>query len=114
MCRLKEVRQKRIFLRFSDYLHSLSKVLSDVHAARYVHGIGVHWYLDRIAPPDITLGTTHHLYPEYFLFATEACSGWNPADRGVRLGSWDRAEDYAHDIIQVLDDVIYFGGIPCE
>lgn len=35
-------------------------------------------------------------------------------DRGVHLGSWDRAEDYAHDIIQVLDDVIYFRGIPCE
>lgn len=91
-------------------MYFLFKVLSDVHAARYVHGIGVHWYFDRIAPPDITLGTTHHLYPEYFLFATEACSGWNPADRGVRLGSWDRAEDYAHDIIQVLDDVIYFRG----
>lgn len=67
-----------------------------------MHGVGVHWYFDHIAPPDITLGTTHHLFPEYFLFATEACSGWNPVDRGVHLGSWDRAEDYAHDIIQVL------------
>lgn len=81
-------------------------VLSDVHAARYVHGVGVHWYYDRIVPPDITLGTIHRLFPEYFLFATEACSGWNPVDRGVRLGSWDRAEDYAHDIIQDLNNYV--------
>uniref|UniRef100_A0AAR2K552 Glucosylceramidase n=1 Tax=Pygocentrus nattereri TaxID=42514 RepID=A0AAR2K552_PYGNA len=79
-------------------------VLSDTHAARYVHGIGLHWYLDHVAPAKITLGTTHDLYPEYFLFGTEACSGWTSFDRGVQLGSWKRAEDYASDIIEDLNN----------
>ncbi|KAL7875277.1 hypothetical protein SRHO_G00062470 [Serrasalmus rhombeus] len=81
-------------------------VLSDIHAARYVHGIGLHWYLDHIAPARITLGTTHDLYPEYFLFGTEACSGWTSFDRGVQLGSWKRAEDYASDIIEDLNNYV--------
>ncbi|TRY85597.1 hypothetical protein DNTS_010171 [Danionella cerebrum] len=81
-------------------------VLSDISAARFIHGIGVHWYFDQFAPPDITLTSTHHLFPEYFLLATEACSGWSPMDPGVRLGSWDRAEDYAHDIIQDLNNYV--------
>ncbi|XP_031431718.1 lysosomal acid glucosylceramidase isoform X2 [Clupea harengus] len=86
--------------------HWAKVVLSDVHAARYIHGIGVHWYMDRLAPPELTLGTTHHIFPQYFLFGTEACSGWNPADRGVKLGSWERAEDYAHDIIEDLNHYV--------
>lgn len=86
--------------------HWAKVVLSDIKAARYVHGIGVHWYFDRLVPPDVTLTSTHHLYPDYFLFATEACAGWSPVDRGVRLGSWDRAEDYAHDIIQDLNNYV--------
>lgn len=63
--------------------------------------MAVHWYLDRFIPAEITLGTTHRLYPEYYLFGTEACAGWSPADRGVKLGSWERAEEYAHDILEV-------------
>lgn len=77
------------------------EVLSDVHAGRYIHGVAVHWYFDSLAPIEMTLGTTHHLYPEYYLFGTEACAGWSPLDRGVKLGSWQRAEQYAHDIIEV-------------
>ena len=72
-----------------------------MRAARYIHGVGVHWYLDGLVPAELSLGTTHHLYPEYYLFGTEACAGWSPLDRGVKLGSWDRAEQYAHDIIEV-------------
>lgn len=86
--------------------HWAKVVLSDVRAARYVHGVGVHWYLDTVVPAEFSLGTTHHLYPEYYLFGTEACAGWNPLDRGVRLGSWDRAEQYAHDIIQDLNHYV--------
>uniref|UniRef100_A0A3B5BA54 Glucosylceramidase n=1 Tax=Stegastes partitus TaxID=144197 RepID=A0A3B5BA54_9TELE len=76
-------------------------VLSDIQAGRYIHGVAVHWYLDHLVPADISLDVIHQLYPEYYLFGTEACAGWSPADRGVKLGSWDRAEQYAHDIIQV-------------
>ncbi|KAG7237692.1 hypothetical protein INR49_032138 [Caranx melampygus] len=80
--------------------HWAKVVLNDVHAGRYIHGVAVHWYMDCFIPAEISLGTTHHLYPEYYLFGTEACAGWNPLDRGVKLGSWDRAEQYAHDIIE--------------
>lgn len=77
------------------------QVLKDIEAGKYIHGIAVHWYLDGFVPAEVTLGATHHIFPEYYLFATEACSGWNPLDRGVKLGSWQRAENYAHDIIGV-------------
>ncbi|KAE8288843.1 Glucosylceramidase [Larimichthys crocea] len=81
-------------------------VLSDIHAGRYIHGVAVHWYFDHIVPAEISLGTTHHLYPEYYLFGTEACSGFLPTDRGVKLGSWDRAEHYAHDILEDLNHYV--------
>lgn len=77
------------------------EVLGDVHAGRYIHGVAVHWYMDCLVPAEMTLGVTHHLYPEYYLFGTEACAGWSPLGRGVKLGSWHRAEQYAHDIIEV-------------
>ncbi|KAJ8289990.1 hypothetical protein GJAV_G00007490 [Gymnothorax javanicus] len=86
--------------------HWAKVVLSDIHAARYIHGIGVHWYMDSITPAELSLSTTHHLFPEYYLFGTEACAGWKPYDRGVKLGSWDRAEDYAHDIIEDLNHYV--------
>ncbi|XP_026172352.1 lysosomal acid glucosylceramidase isoform X1 [Mastacembelus armatus] len=85
--------------------HWAKVVLNDVHAAQYIHGVAVHWYMDSVVPAEISLGTTHDLYPEYYLFGTEACAGWNPLDRGVKLGRWDRAEKYAHDIIE---DVNYY------
>ncbi|XP_030605059.1 lysosomal acid glucosylceramidase [Archocentrus centrarchus] len=86
--------------------HWAKVILSDVHAGRYIHGVAVHWYWDNIVPAEISLGTTHHLYPEYYLFGTEACTGWNALDRGVKLGSWDRAEQYAHDIIEDLNHYV--------
>ncbi|CAI5662238.1 unnamed protein product [Oreochromis niloticus] len=86
--------------------HWAKVVLSDVHAGRYIHGVAVHWYLDSVVPPGISLGTTHDLYPEYYLFGTEACAGWNPLHKGVMLGSWDRAEQYAHDIIEDLNHYV--------
>ncbi|KAK7878847.1 hypothetical protein WMY93_030873 [Mugilogobius chulae] len=86
--------------------HWAKVVLSDVHAGRYIHGVAVHWYFDRLVPAEISLGTTHHLFPEYYLFGTEACSGWSPLDRGVKLGSWDRAEQYARDILEDLNHYV--------
>ncbi|XP_039972803.1 lysosomal acid glucosylceramidase [Xiphias gladius] len=83
--------------------HWAKVVLNDVHAGRYIHGVAVHWYMDSLVPADISLGVIHHLYPEYYLFGTEACAGWKPLDRGVNLGNWDRAEQYAHDIIEDLN-----------
>lgn len=86
--------------------HWAKVVLSDVHAGRYIHGVAVHWYFDGIVPAELSLATTHHLYPEYYLFGTEACAGWSPTDRGVKLGCWERAEQYAHDILQDLNHYV--------
>ncbi|XP_078390176.1 lysosomal acid glucosylceramidase isoform X1 [Cetorhinus maximus] len=78
-------------------------VLGDVHAAQYVHGVAVHWYLDLLTPADKTLGTTHYLFPEYYLFSTEACTGFMPWEHRVQLGSWERGAMYSRDIIQNLN-----------
>ncbi|XP_068179932.1 lysosomal acid glucosylceramidase isoform X2 [Antennarius striatus] len=81
-------------------------VLSDIQAGRYINGVAVHWYFDSLVPAEISLGLTHHLYPEYYLFGTEACAGWSGLDRGVKLGSWRRAEQYAHDILEDLNHYV--------
>lgn len=90
------------------------QVLNDVHAGRYIHGVAVHWYMDSLVPAEMSLGVTHHLYPEYYLFGTEACAGWNPLDRGVKLGSWNRAEQYARDIIEVRSSRLMHEGYACS
>ncbi|XP_013793530.2 glucosylceramidase-like, partial [Limulus polyphemus] len=74
-------------------------VLSDPEAARYVSGVGFHWYWNEISPPEL-LDITHNSFPEQFLLATEACEGSWPWEH-VILGSWERAEGYAHDILEV-------------
>ncbi|XP_053133307.1 lysosomal acid glucosylceramidase-like [Hemicordylus capensis] len=84
--------------------HWAKVVLSeDSKAYRYVHGIGVHWYMDFIAPIDKTVGATHELYPDYFLLATEACAGSHFWEKDVVLGSWDRGVQYSHSILANLN-----------
>lgn len=77
------------------------QVLADPEAAKYVHGIAVHWYLDFLAPAKATLGETHRLFPNTMLFASEACVGSKFWEQSVRLGSWDRGVQYSHSIITV-------------
>uniref|UniRef100_A0A2K6B2N5 Glucosylceramidase n=1 Tax=Macaca nemestrina TaxID=9545 RepID=A0A2K6B2N5_MACNE len=79
-----------------------AKVLTDPEAAKYVHGIAVHWYLDFLAPAKATLGETHRLFPNTMLFASEACVGSKFWEQSVRLGSWDRGMQYSHSIITNL------------
>ncbi|KFZ64705.1 Glucosylceramidase, partial [Podiceps cristatus] len=55
--------------------HWAKVVLSNATAARYVAGVGVHWYLDGIVPASCSLEATHKLFPNHFLLYTEACSG---------------------------------------
>ncbi|CAP37109.1 Protein CBG19964 [Caenorhabditis briggsae] len=73
-------------------------ILSDPMAAQYVNGIALHWYEDFIDPATVVT-ETHNLYPDYFILATEACAGYEPA-LGPKLGSWSRAEQYANDLIK--------------
>lgn len=71
-------------------------------AHKYIDGIAVHWYLDSFVPPNI-LDTTHNLFPDKFIFSTEACAGAGPLKPNVILGDFFRAESYAKDIIQDLN-----------
>ncbi|XP_071535763.1 LOW QUALITY PROTEIN: lysosomal acid glucosylceramidase-like [Panulirus ornatus] len=74
------------------------EVLNDTSAAQYVDGIAIHWYGDSYTSPS-RLDETHDLFPDYFILGTEACKGAGPLDAAVVLGSWERCESYAHDII---------------
>jgi len=66
-------------------------ILSSPEAAKYVDGVAFHWYsgfqFDQ-------LDTTHDMFPDTFLLASEAthCPG-------VALGNWSRGEVYGFDII---------------
>ncbi len=79
-----------------DELEACAEViLSDPSTARYVWGIGFHWYegdhfdqLDRV----------REAFPETVLLATEACQ-----EGGPHVGSWDVAERYAHAVIGDLN-----------
>ncbi|XP_059139427.1 lysosomal acid glucosylceramidase-like [Physella acuta] len=78
-------------------------VLSDPEASRYISGVATHWYLDAVLPYSL-LTDAHNLFPDKFLFATEACEGSMPWQVKVDLGAWDRAASYAHDIISDLNN----------
>ena len=78
-------------------------VLADPIAASYVAGIGFHWYGNNLAPASI-LDHVHDSHPDKFLLATEATEGSSPFElHHVILGSWERAENYARDIIDDLN-----------
>ena len=91
---------------FDDQRPFLTKwantILKDNSSAEYVSGIAFHWYLNSVSSPQI-LDKTHEDFPNVFLLSTEACEGSNPFEKDkVALGSWDRAETYALDIITVF------------
>lgn len=66
-------------------------VLSDPEAARYVWGTGFHWYSgDHFE----SLAEVHRRFPDKHLLFTEGCQ-----EGGVKLGSWELGEKYAHAII---------------
>lgn len=68
----------------------------------YIDGLAVHWYWDKLVPVSL-LDDTHQVFPDKIILATEASCGDKPfqTHRPI-LGSWNRAEDYAHSIIEDL------------
>lgn len=48
--------------------------MENKEAAKYVGGIGVHWYEDWMSPLRL-LDITHEKYPQLPILYTEACSG---------------------------------------
>uniref|UniRef100_A0A8C3CI32 Glucosylceramidase n=1 Tax=Cairina moschata TaxID=8855 RepID=A0A8C3CI32_CAIMO len=81
-------------------------VLGNVTAARYVAGVGIHWYLDSIVPASCSLEATHKLFPNHFLLYTEACSGFLTYRFSVSLGCWERGDRYSHSILTVLNHFV--------
>uniref|UniRef100_A0A663N233 Glucosylceramidase n=1 Tax=Athene cunicularia TaxID=194338 RepID=A0A663N233_ATHCN len=86
--------------------HWAKVVLGNATAARYVAGMGVHWYLDSIVPARCSLEATHKLFPGHFLLYTEACSGFLTFRFSVSLGCWERGNHYSHSILQVLNHFV--------
>lgn len=80
-------------------------VLNDSEASQYVSGIAFHWYWNHIRGTRV-LDETHYKHPQKFLFSTEASEGsFSLSKNKVLLGSWSRAANYAHDII---DDMLHW------
>ncbi|KHJ91550.1 O-Glycosyl hydrolase family 30 [Oesophagostomum dentatum] len=71
-------------------------IFGDEEANSYSDGIGVQWYSDS-AYSTAALGSIHKKHPSKFIIGTEAGFGFNKEI----IGCWDRAEQYAYDIISV-------------
>lgn len=77
-----------------------NRVFKNENARAYTDIIAVHWYWDTKFSTD-RLDQTHEMFPEKMLLMTEACTGTNEEyNQTVDLGSWERAERYALDIIE--------------
>jgi len=76
-------------------IERVTGVLSDPNAAKYVWGVGFHWYggehFDK-------LSELNRMYPDKKLLFTEGC-----VERGPKVGSWDTGERYGHNIIGDLN-----------
>lgn len=86
---------------------TMNAIMANEQAKLYVDGVGVHWYseVDDAFPNFTPLNTTHTSYPELFILATEACTGYLPWNFDhVSLGNFARGMQYAFDIIGDLNN----------
>lgn len=85
-------------------------VMADADAAKFVDGIGVHWYaaVEDLIDHFPKLAETHAKHPGLFILGTEACEGFLPWSNGPYPGDWLRGERYALDVIGDLNH--YAGG----
>lgn len=81
----------------------VNTVLGDKDARNYVDGTAIHWYWNSWSSASVT-SDVHRAFPDKFILATEACDGWMPLQHKVWLGDWSRAEDYAHSIVEDLNN----------
>ncbi|KAK4883900.1 hypothetical protein RN001_000171 [Aquatica leii] len=72
-------------------------MLRNENVKRYIDGFGLHYYWNWL--PKSILNNTHNKYPDKFILATEACEGVSLNLPHVKLGDWERGENYAFDII---------------
>uniref|UniRef100_A0A914E762 Glucosylceramidase n=1 Tax=Acrobeloides nanus TaxID=290746 RepID=A0A914E762_9BILA len=73
-------------------------ILADQAASSYVDGIAFHWYADAHTNTSV-LDHLQRTYSKQWILYTEACAGLD--ENKPDLGNWTRAEQYAHDIIDV-------------
>ena len=68
----------------------------------YLDGLAMHWYWDEYFGPSL-IDDAHELMPDKLIFNTESCIGDKPLQtHGPELGSWERAEKYAHSYLEDL------------
>jgi len=71
-------------------------ILRDPEAAKYVWGVGFHWYEKPLQFNN--LSRVHKHYPQTNLIFTEGCQ-----EGGPHLGEWGLGERYAHNMINDLN-----------
>nr|CAD7264536.1 unnamed protein product [Timema shepardi] len=76
------------------------QVLENETTKSYVSGIGLHWYTDESTDP-IIIDQTHELFPDKFLFYTEACE-LVQVTRDT-LGDWAVGEHYGNSMFQAFN-----------
>lgn len=74
-------------------------IFNDTAASRYVAGLALHWYFYGSSGPYSVYDDIHTKFPNKILLATEACNRNDDNNDPIGLGSWELAEDYAHDIL---------------
>ena len=74
-------------------------VLGDPEAAKFVAGIGVHWYMNDEYE---NLNFIERDHPDKFLLSTEASNGYLPFQVHTLPGNWDRGVAYMYDMIKVI------------
>lgn len=76
--------------------HRAAAIYSDPEAARYVWGIGIHWYTGHHFE---NVAITREAYPDKHIIFTEGC---NEAFKADRLNDWKLGERYG---ISILNDL---------
>lgn len=80
-------------------------ILLDEEAAKYVWGVGFHWYSDsddESVDNDESLDKVHEAFPDKKLIFTEGCNPLYGYDKPF-FGEWWTGEKYAHHIINDLN-----------
>ncbi|KAL3287230.1 hypothetical protein HHI36_001707 [Cryptolaemus montrouzieri] len=85
------------------YPEYVSHFMENKTTADYIDGFSVHWYADTIIPPAV-LSETHDRFPDKFILSAEASNGFLPPDKHGDIGSWERGQAYANDIIDDLNN----------
>ena len=78
-------------------------IMADKDVQKYISGLAFHWYASGWQVPYDMLDECAEQISDKidFLLMTEACAGWKKwLEVPVDLGSWDRGESYAVDIMQ--------------